>query len=122
MADINYGITMKVEKGFLSNSLNVLNVAATMNQTGMRSVVSTLGTVATSISTVGLSAVGLCFLRNLATSAAATAQIGISAGGSFAGFATLRAGEPAIFRMTPGVEYEAIGTAGTRLRVDITEG
>jgi hypothetical protein len=34
----------------------------------------------------------------------------------------LRAGETAIFRMFPATQYEAVGSAGTPLRVDITEG
>jgi TRAP-type uncharacterized transport system fused permease subunit len=51
-----------------------------------------------------------------------TAAIGIAAGGSFVGFATLRAGEPAILRLSSGTTYQATGVAGARLRVDITEG
>ena len=65
---------------------------------------------------------GLAFLQNLSTHTAQTASIGIDAGGSFVGFTTLRAGEPAIMRLTPGTNYRAIGTSGTRIRVDITEG
>jgi hypothetical protein len=49
-------------------------------------------------------------------------QVGIEAGGSFVGFATLRGGEPAITRLSSGTEYKAIGVSGARLRVDITEG
>ena len=35
---------------------------------------------------------------------------------------TLRAGEPAILRLSSGTTYQAKGGAGARLRVDITEG
>lgn len=122
MADISYSINMRVEKGFLSSSTNVLNVTATMSQVGMKSIVATLTTNAESISTAGLSSVGLCFMRNLSTAAASTAQIGINQGGSFVSLTTLRGGEPAVFRMSSGTQYEAIGVSGTRLRVDITEG
>jgi hypothetical protein len=64
----------------------------------------------------------MAFLRNLSTATTSTAQVGITAGGSFAPLCTLRAGEPQIFRLASGQNYVAIGTPGTRLRVDITEG
>jgi hypothetical protein len=122
MSDVNYSISLRVEKGYLSNQVSVSGVTASMAQTGMKSVTYTLTTNAASVSTAGLSAVGMAFLRNLSTATASTAQIGIDAGGSFVSLATLRAGEPAIFRMSSGSDYQAIGTAGTRLRVDIVEG
>lgn len=122
MADISYGISLIVSKGYLANQVSVSNITASMNVVGMRSVSYTLTTNATSISTANLSAVGLAFVRNLSTATASTVQVGISAGGSFAPFATLRAGEPQLFRLTAGQDYEAIGVAGSRLRVDITEG
>jgi hypothetical protein len=49
-------------------------------------------------------------------------QIGVVSGTSFLSFSTLRSGEPAILRLSPNVQYSAIGTPRTRLRVDITEG
>lgn len=125
MADISYSINMKVEKGFLSNSINALNVTATMNKVGMSSIVASLSTTPAIIagtSSTSVATAGICFLRNLATAAAATANIGINSGGSFVTFAALRGGETAIFRMSPATQYEAIGAAGTPLRVDITEG
>lgn len=122
MADINYSVSVKVEKGYLSNNVNVSGVTADMSLTGMRSDTYTLTTAASSISTANLGSVGLGFLRNLSTATASTVQIGIEAGGSFVSFATLRAGEPAVFRMSSGTSYQVKGTAGGRLRVDITEG
>jgi hypothetical protein len=125
VADISYSITMKVEKGFLSTSINALNVTATMNKVGMSSVVASLSTTpATVISTssTSVSTAGICFLRNLATASSATASIGISAGGSFVPFVSLRGGETAIFRASPTTQYEAVGVSGTPLRVDVTEG
>lgn len=122
MADISYSVSVKVDKGFLANQVNVSGVTANMGEAGMQSLTYTLTTNATSISTAGLSAVGLAFMRNLSTVTSSTAQIGIAAGGSFASFATLRAGEPVVFRMSDGWNYQAIGNAGVRLRVDITEG
>lgn len=122
MADVSYSINFSVDKGFLRNSINVSNVTANMAQVGMQSLTLTLTTNAVSVSTANLSSVGMAFLRNLSTATASTAQIGIEAGGSFVGLTTMRAGEPAVFRMSPGTDYRVIGTAGTRLRVDITEG
>ena len=122
MADIAYQIQVRVEKGFLSSALNSNQVTASMSLSGLKSDTYTLSTNAVSISTANLGTVGLGFLRNLATASSSTAQIGIEAGGSFVSFATLRAGEPALFRLSAGTTYQVRGTAGGRLRVDITEG
>lgn len=122
MADISYSVTVKVDKGYLSNTNNAAGVTATMSLTGLRSDTYTLSTSASSLSTANLGTVGLGFLRNLSTATASTVQIGIEAGGSFVSFATLRAGEPAVFRLSSGTAYQAKGSAGSRLRVDITEG
>jgi hypothetical protein len=122
MPDITYSVNLKADKGFLGHSINVSSITANMSQTGMQSMTMTLTTNAVSISTAGLSSLGMAFLRNLSTTTASTAQIGISQGGSFVSLTTLRAGEPALFRMSNGTSYLAIGTSGTRLRVDILEG
>lgn len=122
MADISYSIAVKVDKQFLANNINANGVTASMALTGLKSDTYTLSTNASSISTANLGTVGLGFLRNLSTATAATVQIGIEAGGSFVSFATLRAGEPAVMRLSTGTQYQVKGTAGGRLRVDITEG
>lgn len=122
MPDISYNVSLKVDKDFLNNSVSVANVTANMSQVGMQSVTLTLSTNAVQITTANLSSVGLAFMRNLSTATAATVTVGIDAGGSFLGFNTLRAGEPAIYRLTAGRNYFATGTTGSRLRVDITEG
>ena len=122
MADISYSIAVKVDKQFLANNINANGVTASMALTGLKSDTYTLSTNASSISTANLGTVGLGFLRNLSTATAATVQIGIEAGGSFVSFATLRAGEPAVIRLSTGTQYQVRGTAGGRLRVDITEG
>lgn len=122
MPDINYGVQIRIDKDFLSNSLSVNNVTATMATVGMKGDTYVLSGTPTNISTANLSAVGMAFLRNLATATVATCQIGIVAGTAFMPFATLRAGEPAILRLATGASYQATGTTGARLRVDITEG
>jgi hypothetical protein len=122
MADISYGISLNVNKEFLSSRVDASSVTANMSNVGLKSVTYTLTTNAVSISTANLSAVGIAFVRNLSTATSSTAQIGITAGGSFAPFTTIKAGEPQLFRLTTGTEYQAVGVAGTRLRVDILEG
>lgn len=122
MADINYSVSLRVGKGFLNNSVNVSGTTANMAVAGMLSQTLTLSTNAVSIQTSQLSLVGLAYMQNLSDGTSQTATIGINAGGSFAGFATLRAGEPAIMRLSPGATYQAIGGDGARLRVDIMEG
>ena len=122
MSDITYSMSLKVDKGNLVNQIQVSQVTASMAKAGYSSLVYDLTTNATAISTANLTTVGLAFLRNLSTSSASTAQVGIEAGGSFVGFTTLRGSEPAIVRLSAGTQYQAIGVAGTRLRVDIAEG
>jgi len=122
MSDLSYSITYRVAKGFLSSAVNANGVTASMAETGLLSQTLTLSTNAISISTANLSSAGLAFLQNLSTGTLQTAAIGIDDGGSFVSFATLRAGEPAILRLSSGADYQAKGGDGARLRVDITEG
>lgn len=122
MADISYSISVRVDKGYLSDLMAANNVTATMSLAGLKSDTYTLSTNAVSISTANLTSTGLAFMRNLSTATAATVTVGIEAGGSFLGLTTLRAGEPAVFRLTAGTPYMVIGSSGSRLRVDITEG
>lgn len=122
MSDIAYGVSLAVNKGYLNNQIQISNITATMQQEGMQSLTYALTTNAIAIATANLTSVGMAFLRNLSTASASTAQIGIDEGGTFVSLATMRAGEAAMFRMSAGTPYKAIGTSGTRLRVDITEG
>lgn len=122
MADVTCTVSMKVNKGFLQADVNARGVTAAMTSDSMISTTYALSTNATTLSTANLSSVGFGVFRNLSTATASTAQIGIAAGGSFVSLATLKAGEPALFRLSAGQQYQAVGTAGTRLRVDITEG
>lgn len=122
MADVTYNATVRVDKGYLSSLINANAMTATMNVDGMVGLTLSLTTATSAISTAALTSVGLAHLRNLSTVASATAQIGILSAGTFHPFSTLRAGEAAVLRLTAGADYAAKATAGTRLRVDITEG
>lgn len=122
MADISYSISVRVSKDNLDNTVSVSGVTASMALTGLRSETYTLSSNSVSVSTANLGSVGIACLRNLSTHTASTASIGIGGGGSYLPFASLRAGEAAVLRLAGGTNYEARGTSGTRLRVDITEG
>ena len=122
MADVTYSASLKVDKDYLNTSVQAASITATMAIAGMSSLTMTLGTAASSVVTANLTAVGLAFFRNVSTSTASSAIVGIAAGGSNIGFCSLRAGEPAVVRLTSGTQYSAWGVAGTRLRIDITEG
>ena len=121
MPDVNYGVSYRLQKGFLVQNVNV-NTTTDIVATGLLVQTLSLTTSAVSISTANLNTVGLAFLQNLSTHTASTCTVGIDAGGSFVGFTTLRPGEPAMLRLTPGTNYSARGVAGARLRVDILEG
>jgi predicted RNA-binding Zn-ribbon protein involved in translation (DUF1610 family) len=120
--DISYGTTLSIDKGNLQNNVRVSNITATMNATGMVSTTYTLSGTPTTLSTAALAAVGLAFLRNLSTATATTCSIGVVSGTAVIAFAAPRAGETAILRLASGQTYQATGTSGARLRVDITEG
>lgn len=122
MADINYNVGIKVDKGNLSSQINVSTITASMAAVGLRSETMTLTTHVSSIMTANLASVGMAFMRNLATATQATAQIGIDSSGTFVPFSTLRAGEPALLRLNVGSQYRVKGTDGGLFRVDITEG
>ena len=122
MSDVNYSMSMRVSKEYLDDFVSLSGGTATMDNAGMKSLVLTLSTNATSISTANLSSVGMAFLRNLNTSTLSTVTIGVDFS-DFVGFSTLRSGEAGMIRLTGGVDYQAKGTSeGDRLRVDITEG
>jgi hypothetical protein len=65
--------------------------------------------------------VGIAFLRNISTATASTCAVSVVSGGTAIPFSSLRPGESAILRLASGVSYQATGTAGSRLNVDITE-
>lgn len=122
MADINYSVSVRVAKDRLASSVSVSGATADMGKAGLLSQTLTLSTSTISISTANLSAAGLAFVQNLATSTLATAAFGVNQAGTFVEFCNLRAGEPAVFRLVAGAQYQAKGASGSLIRVDITEG
>jgi len=122
VSDISYNLSYRLSKDNLANNVQSSGVTATMGVAGFKSLTYALTTNTVAIQTSSLSVVGLAFLQNLSTATAATAQMGIASGTSFTSFATLRAGESALVRLSTGTQYVAIGSGGVRFRVDITEG
>lgn len=122
MADINYSILMNVSKNKLTTSISASGVTAAMASDGLQGATYSLSATPTNISTATLTTVGMAFFRNLSSSTAATCAVGVVSDGVMLPFASPRAGETAILRLASGASYQATGTAGARLRVDITEG
>jgi hypothetical protein len=122
MADINYSVSLQVNKSNLTATIPPTTITASMAVVGLQDNVYTLSGTPTSISTSTLTSVGLAVLRNLSTATASTCQVGIVAGGTMYPFASPRPGETAVLRLASGATYQATATAGTRLRVTVSEG
>ena len=122
MADLTLGVSLAVSRGLLAESIYVNNVTATMSQTGFKSTTYTVNSSTTSLSTANLTSVGMAMFRNLSPDTTSTVVVSAVSGASSVSFATLRPGEPGMFRLSSGTSYQATGAAGAILRVDITEG
>lgn len=109
---------MRVAKGSLVNQVNAAGVTASMSIGGMKSQTLDLTGTPVAINTTGISVLGMAFAVNISTHTAAT--VALAANG--ATFCKQRYGEPAIMRLVDGQTYTALGTVGSRIRVDITEG
>lgn len=118
MSDINFSVAMRIAKGNLSNQVNVSGVTASMTVGGMKSQTLDLTGTPVSVDTSDIATLGLAFVQNISTHTAAT--VALAANG--ATFCQQRYGEPALLRLVPGQTYTALGTVGSRIRVDITEG
>lgn len=122
MPDITLGTSLAITKGLLGESIYVNNVTASMSQTGFKSTTYTVNSAVTSLSTANLVNVGIAMFRNLSPDTVSTVSISAVSGASTVPFANLRPGEPGMIRLSSGTSYQATGTAGAILRVDITEG
>ena len=122
MADITLGTSISISRGLLSESIYVNNVTASMSQTGFKSTTYTVNSAATTLSTANLNAVGYALFRNLSPDTVSTISVAAVLGTATISFSTLRPGEPGMLRLSSGTSYQATGTAGAILRVDITEG
>lgn len=121
MADLNYTITGKANKGSLSQSFAASGVTASMATAGVVAVTLELGTATSSISTANLGAVGLCFARSLATETTHTVSFGRLDSGTLYETVRLKAGEAAVLRLAAGDYAAKSAVEGSRLVLTIYE-
>jgi hypothetical protein len=122
MADVTYNISGTVQKGALREQFNASAITADMATAGVSAVTLGLGTSTTAVSTANLGAVGLAFIRNLATETTHTVSFGRLDGTNLYETVRLKAGEAALLRLAPG-DYaaKAAGAGTTRAVITIYE-
>jgi hypothetical protein len=113
MADVTYNISGTVQKGALREQFNASAITADMATAGVSAVTLGLGTSTTAVSTATLGAVGLAFIRNLATEATHTVSFGRLDGTNLYETVRLKAGEAALLRLAPGDYAAKAAVAGT---------
>lgn len=113
MADVTYNISGTVQKGALREQFNASAVTADIATAGVSAVTLGLGTSTTAVSTANLGAVGLAFIRNLATETTHTVSFGRLDGTNLFETVRLKAGEAALLRLAPGNYAAKAAVAGT---------
>ena len=113
MADVTYNISGTVQKGALREQFNASAITADIATAGVSAVTLGLGTSTTAVSTATLGAVGLAFIRNLATEATHTVSFGRLEGTNLYETVRLKAGEAALLRLAPGDYAAKAAVAGT---------
>lgn len=121
MPDLTYSISGQVTKGSLSQQFNASGVTADIATAGLMSVTLNLNTSSTNISTANLGAVGLAFVRNLATSTTHTVSFGRLVSGTLHETVRLKAGEAAVLRLAAGDYAAKAAVAGSRMVLTIFE-
>lgn len=124
MSDINYTILGTVSKGSFRQTFNAASVTASMNVSGLYAVSLDLNTAVTQVSTASLSSLGLCFVQNVSTVSTHTVSFGRYDGPSSTLYETLtlRAGESAVLRLSPGNYAAKAAVAGSRMMLTVYEG
>jgi hypothetical protein len=113
MADVTYNISGTVQKGALREQFNASAITADIATAGVSAVTLGLGTSTTAVSTANLGAVGLAFIRNLATETTHTVSFGRLDGTNLYETVRLKAGEAALLRLAPGDYAAKAAVAGT---------
>ena len=113
MADVTYSISGTVQKGALREQFNASAITADIATAGVSAVTLALGTSTTAVSTATLGAVGLAFIRNLATETTHTVSFGRLDGTNLYETVRLKAGEAALLRLAPGNYAAKAAVAGT---------
>ena len=119
MADVTYNISGTVQKGALREQFNASAITADIATAGVSAVTLGLGTSTTAVSTANLGAVGLAFIRNLATETTHTVSFGRLDGTNLYETVRLKAGEAALLRLAPG-DYAAKAAVDGTTRAVIT--
>ena len=113
MPDVTYNISGTVQKGALREQFNASAVTADIATAGVLSLTLALGTTTSQISTATIGAVGLAFIRNLATTTTHTVSIGRLDGTTLHDSVRLKGGEAALLRLAPGDYAARAAVAGT---------
>ena len=119
MPDVTYNISGTVQKGALREQFNASAITADIATAGLSSVTLSLGTSTAAVSTANLGAVGLAFIRNLATETTHTVSFGRLDGTTLHETVRLKAGEAALLRLAPG-DYGAKAAVAGPTRAVIT--
>lgn len=123
MPDVTFNISGTVQKGALREQFNASAITADIATAGLLSVTLGLGTATSQVNTATIGAVGLAFLRNLATVSTHTVSFGRLDGTTLHETVRLRGGEAALLRLAPGDYGARAAVAGTtRAVVTIYEG
>lgn len=121
MPDISYTISGQVAKGALSQSFSASGVTADIATAGVLAVTLNLGTSSTQISTATLGALGLAFVRSLATTTTHTVSFGRLVGGALHETVRLKAGEAAVLRLAAGEYAAKAAVDGSRMVLTVYE-
>lgn len=123
MPDLNYTINLNVNKGALQQNVNASNITTDIATAGILAVTLDLGTTTQAISTVTLSAVGLCFARSLSsdTTGTSTVSFGRISGTTLLAVVRLKPGDAGLFRLAPGNYAAVASNAGQRLLLQVLE-
>ena len=113
MPDVTYNISGTVQKGALREQFNASAITADIATAGVSAVTLGLDTSTTAVSTANLGAVGLAFIRNLATETTHTVSFGRLDGTTLHETVRLKAGEAALLRLAPGDYGAKAAVAGT---------
>lgn len=113
MPDVTYNISGTVQKGALREQFNASAITADIATAGVSAVTLGLDTSTTAVSTANLGAVGLAFIRNLATETTHTVSFGRLDGTNLYETVRLKAGEAALLRLAPGNYAAKAAVAGT---------
>lgn len=121
---LTFSITGLVVKGSLNQAISATGVTAEMSSTGMMAVTLQLGTATTQIATANMSTLGYAFARSLVTATAATATVsfGRLVAGTLHESCTLRPGEAAALRLSPGDYAAKAAVPGSGLVLEVFEG